>query len=447
MSRSRSRNRQAPTLIVKAPSPNRGIPHVSRLCGDARFNPSYPHKKSPMYGFIGIVAIIIYYVLSHYPEGPSQYNGMARGLPKPATNAYIDVKFPKRNLQPIGRENATMVMLVRNEELEGALESIRSLEDRFNRQYHYPWVFLNDVPFTEEFKERTLLMVSGEAYYENIPRDDWNTPEWINPVKYEEAINRLMSQGVLYGWSKSYRNMCRFNLGFFYKQLRLLDYKYYFRVEPDVEYMCDFQYDPFRVMREQNKQYGFVIAIHEFENTIPSLWPTVEKFMADYPELIHPNNSLEYILSHEPEMTQGFTPPEISSRYNLCHFWSNFEIGDLDFFRSDAYNTYFDYLDATGNFYYERWGDAPVHLIGVNLLMDKNRVHHFEDIGYFHLPYMSCPLLETIRMQKRCVCKAYVQGKKITELIDTKFHSCLPRWWRYGAGKSFKNQWDYEYNR
>ena len=31
--------------------------------------------------------------------------------------------------------------------------------------------------------------------------------------------------------------------------------------------------------------------------------------------------------------------------YNLCHFWSNFEIGDLNFFRSEAYMRYFDFLD------------------------------------------------------------------------------------------------------
>lgn len=31
--------------------------------------------------------------------------------------------------------------------------------------------------------------------------------------------------------------------------------------------------------------------------------------------------------------------------YNLCHFWSNFEIGDLRFFRSEAYLQFFNNLD------------------------------------------------------------------------------------------------------
>ena len=33
--------------------------------------------------------------------------------------------------------------------------------------------------------------------------------------------------------------------------------------------------------------------------------------------------------------------------------WSNFEIANMDFFRSDAYSEYFDFLDRSGGYYYE----------------------------------------------------------------------------------------------
>ena len=33
--------------------------------------------------------------------------------------------------------------------------------------------------------------------------------------------------------------------------------------------------------------------------------------------------------------------------------WSNFEIADMDFWRSEAYQAYFDYLESKGGFYYE----------------------------------------------------------------------------------------------
>ena len=52
-----------------------------------------------------------------------------------------------------GAANAVMLMLARNSELEGAVSSVKQLEENFNRRYHYPWVFLNDEPFSEEFKQ------------------------------------------------------------------------------------------------------------------------------------------------------------------------------------------------------------------------------------------------------------------------------------------------------
>lgn len=33
--------------------------------------------------------------------------------------------------------------------------------------------------------------------------------------------------------------------------------------------------------------------------------------------------------------------------------WSNFEIGDLDFWRGEAYSKFVEFLDEKGGFYYE----------------------------------------------------------------------------------------------
>ena len=52
-----------------------------------------------------------------------------------------------------GAANAVMLMLARNSELEGAVSSVKQLEENFNRRFHYPWVILNDEPFSEEFKQ------------------------------------------------------------------------------------------------------------------------------------------------------------------------------------------------------------------------------------------------------------------------------------------------------
>ena len=43
--------------------------------------------------------------------------------------------------------------LARNSDLNGVITSIKQMEDRFNKKYHYPYVLLNEEPFTQKFKE------------------------------------------------------------------------------------------------------------------------------------------------------------------------------------------------------------------------------------------------------------------------------------------------------
>lgn len=50
------------------------------------------------------------------------------------------------------RANATFVILCRNSDLDGIIQSVRSVEDRFNHRYGYPYVFLNEEPFDDNFK-------------------------------------------------------------------------------------------------------------------------------------------------------------------------------------------------------------------------------------------------------------------------------------------------------
>ncbi|KAJ2574540.1 hypothetical protein GGH95_003890, partial [Coemansia sp. RSA 1836] len=53
---------------------------------------------------------------------------------------------------------AAFVVLVRNSELPGMKQAMRQIEDRFNNKFNYPYVFLNDVPFTDEFVAETTAM-------------------------------------------------------------------------------------------------------------------------------------------------------------------------------------------------------------------------------------------------------------------------------------------------
>lgn len=96
-------------------------------------------------------------------------------------------------------------------------------------------------------------------------------------------------------------------------------------------------------------------------------------------------------------------PPRLSLTSSAPTVWSNFEIGDLDLWRGEAYRKFFDFLDEKGGFYYERWGDAPVHSIGAALFARKDQIHFFNDIGYRHEPFQHCPQGESHKRGK-CWC-------------------------------------------
>ncbi|KAH8703557.1 glycolipid 2-alpha-mannosyltransferase-domain-containing protein [Talaromyces proteolyticus] len=286
-----------------------------------------------------------------------------------------------------GRANATLISLVRNEELKGIISSMRQLERSWNSKYNYPWIFFNDVPFTEEFKERTQAETSAECHYALIPKEHWEIPEWIDDDLLKQAIQRQQSQKIKYAKSLSYHQMCRWNSGFFYRHPILDNYKYYWRVEPDVKYFCDINYDLFQFMADHNKVYGFTINIFDDPASVETLWPQSMAFLEEHPDYLSADNSMTWLTDNtlRPENTLA------ANGYSTCHFWSNFEIADLDFWRSEKYQQYFDHLDKAGGFFYERWGDAPVHSVALGLFADNSQIHWFRDVGYEHPPYINCP--------------------------------------------------------
>ncbi|KAL0568552.1 hypothetical protein V5O48_013431 [Marasmius crinis-equi] len=277
------------------------------------------------------------------------------------------------------RANATFVVLARNSDLENTVRSIRRMEDRFNRVHQYPYVILNEEPFTDVFKERVSNVITSSVEYGLIPKEHWYQPDWIDEKKATASRKKMEQDGVIYGG------------------------------EPDVHFHCDVNFDPFLYMEDHNKVYGFTITMYEFRKTIPTLWGHVRDFIKLHPEYVAEDNAM------------GFLSEDGGQTYNLCHFWSNFEIADMNFWRGEAYTAFFDYLESKGGFYYERWGDAPVHSIAAALFARKDQIHFFDEIGYEHSPYTHCPRSKETWKQGRCGCNQRTS-------FDYDGYSCLSKW-------------------
>ena len=149
-----------------------------------------------------------------------------------------------------------------------------------------------------------------------------------------------------------------------------------------MHFFCDVDYDVFRYMADRNKTYGFVINLYDAPQSMPSLWPETKKFLAAHPEYefggAEGEENSEKSKNAREWLEDSKRRPEHNMKangYSTCHFWSNFEIGDMDFFRATPYEEYFQHLDRAGGFFYERWGDAPVHSIGLGLFADASKIH------------------------------------------------------------------------
>lgn len=113
------------------------------------------------------------------------------------------------------RVKAAFVVLARNKEVYSLRSSMRYLEDRFNHKFNYPWIFLNEQPFSDEFIRLTRQMTNAETYYGLVPEEHWSYPDWINQTRAQVCREEMERQGIVYGGSESYRHMCRYQSGFF----------------------------------------------------------------------------------------------------------------------------------------------------------------------------------------------------------------------------------------
>ena len=296
------------------------------------------------------------------------------------------------------KQNAVITILCRNSDEDGIAKTLENFEERFNSKYNYPYVFLNDKEFTDEFKERLNKVTRNNAKYGKVKSVDWDMPNTIDISRAEKYWKEMMTKNIPYADRISYHNMCRYFSKGFYKHPLLLEYDYYWRIEPNVIFHCDIDFDPFDEMETNGYKYSFVITIYEFMETIKTLMKT----------------TAEFLIKNDIEQKDNLRFMFEKGRYNGCHFWSNFEIASFEFLRSKIYNDYVDYLDNSGGFYYERWGDAPVHSIAAALFLNKSEIHFFDKIGYTHDVFMHCP-----SKGKKCNCD-------VSKSVDFAYGSCLP---------------------
>ncbi|GAA5822265.1 hypothetical protein JCM11251_006283 [Rhodosporidiobolus azoricus] len=296
-----------------------------------------------------------------------------------------------------GRENAAILLLLRERDLPELLPTLRNFEDKFNNLFRYPYVFLSspdEGELSASFRRAVASALPDRAVteYGVVPSSHWEVPRWMDEEEVRKGFVEQEKRGVQYAGREGYHHMCRWYSGLWARHPSLAKYDWFWRLEPGVRFYCSTTYDPIRFLAVHRKVYGFAISVVENENTIPTLWETTQQYM--HKRRIEPEREVD------PALWSFLTTRNGDGEVNFsgCHFWTNFEIGNLRFFRSKDYQDYFGYLDKAGGFYNERWGDAPVRALALGLFANVSQIHHFSDLAYQHDWFLSCPRRFTTRI-------------------------------------------------
>lgn len=136
-------------------------------------------------------------------------------------------------------------------------------------------------------------------------------------------------------------------------------------------------------MIRNNKTYGFTIAVKELKETVPNIFRYASAYKRN--NNITSQGLWEMFLEPQPEEegakdrgtaeeVRDTAPDEVidpeameGEIYNMCHFWSNFEIARLDWFRSKEYNDFFEMMDRSGGFWMERVSNTHQYLKGASM--------------------------------------------------------------------------------
>lgn len=303
-------------------------------------------------GALALVASVV--LLTHLNPSPwlSSHPAIFLRPPPPLSSLSSSITPPVEGCQNVQltrlekREKAAIVLLLREQDLGDLLPTLDNFESRFNARFRYPYVFIaspDEGDFSDDFRRTVLkaLPSSAEVEWSLVERQHWSVPEWLDEESVRRGFKEQEARGVQYAGREGYHHMIRWYSGLWAREKVLEKYDWYWRLEPGgellcvhssapagleltllahrraVRFYCSITYDPFRFMAVHNKVYGFVIAIVENMNTIPSLFKTI-KSHAERNGIKTQGKALwdEFLTKREGGKEEEYTG---------CHHWTNFE--------------------------------------------------------------------------------------------------------------------------
>ncbi|KAM0747060.1 nucleotide-diphospho-sugar transferase [Meredithblackwellia eburnea MCA 4105] len=306
--------------------------------------------------------------------------------PVVANSTFLAASLPKK-------ANATLLILVSpTADFRQLYGSLKNIEDSFNERLGYPYQLLTDgqLPNKQVMRKVDAITKGKASWWLMDDTQGWGKPSWVPKADVEDSIKEI-------GFNEGYRNMCRFYSGFFWRHPAVAKFDYIWRLDEGIHFWCKLEYDPFLEMQTKNKTIGYTLIRIESTRIVgKGLWDTSREFFNAHPEFVAKGNNLRLVSNDEGDT------------WNSKIIYNNFEISKRSIWESDAYLSYFNHIDQNGGIYRWRWGDAPIHTIGLaHTIPESEWISFSSTTGYQHgSGKFECPALP------QCSCKPKPREKR-----------------------------------
>ena len=266
--------------------------------------------------------------------------------------------------------------------------SLRILWRNFNRFHDYPVVVFHDG--LSENSRQLLIEASFNKLWFALVDDYTAIPKHL--------LDKL-PQNDFAGYPLGYRGMCRFRSGPIFQHPILAKFEYAWTLDTDGYFPAPLRvkasnggivvdHDPIGEMHATGTVYSYSHISRDQASQVQHFWEFTRLYL-EHRGIDPKRSKLMRRLTDALVMRDTYW-----HEWNRLLFMNDIELVRLSWFRGEAYQDYFRFLDSLGGFWLYRWGDHGIRTIGIALHMEEAKVSQLR-VPYSHQGACVCAIAST----------------------------------------------------
>lgn len=269
--------------------------------------------------------------------------------------------------------------------------SINKLYENYNSKYHQSILIFHEGDFSST-DQNDIKKGRSEISFHQI---EFNVPDFLDKSLIPDVW--VSSAGPEYGqWSMGHRHMCRFYTLQLFDIVSELGFDWVCRFDDDSILHSPIDYDIFEFMANQGYEYGYRVDSKEPWRLTEGFSDALQKYIGDHkiaPTFLDEHlwrPGLEDHIRNFIYKLSSFRFPLLkdnlkeSGKYDNWGYFNNFFISKVSFWKSESVQHFLHHFDKLGASYVHRWNDLILQSSAVQIFMQKEKVHKFQDWTYEH---------------------------------------------------------------